>query len=109
MHTEPCGVAIDVSLVSTFPVKDTILAKEDEKKKIHNGAVKALNCVFFPFVMASRGTIGPEAEKFIRHAAKGLQPHLQHRFKRVILHAVATAAAKGRADSLAAAAARQRL
>lgn len=108
-HTDPHGVAIDVSLVSTFPSQEAILKKEEEKKKIHSSAVKALSCIFFPFVMASRGTIGPEAEKFIRHIAKGLQPHLQHRFKRVLIHAVANAAAKGRADSLAAAAARQRL
>jgi hypothetical protein len=107
-HTLPLGTAIDVSMVSTFPAEDAIKMREQEKVKAHKEAMSSANCTFFPFVLATRGTIGPKAESFIRTIAQAVQPFQQRGFIRTIHHAVATAAARGRADSVITAARRQR-
>ena len=62
----------------------------------------------FAFVMATRGTLGPKAEKLINALTNAVQPFLKAGFKRHLRHVVANAA-KGRSDSLAAAARRATL
>ena len=101
-HTEPNGIAIDVSLISVTHVTDDIQEAEKKKTTTHRDAVQNANHVFFPFVMATRGTLGSGAEKLIRTLARAVQPYQQRAFSRRLHHAVAVAAAKGRSDALAA-------
>lgn len=101
-HTEPNGIAIDVSLISVTHVADDIQEAEKKKTTTHRDAVQNANHVFFPFVMATRGTLGSGAEKLIRTLARAVQPYQQRTFSRRLHHAVAVAAAKGRSDALAA-------
>jgi ribonuclease HI len=104
-HTEPSQVAIDVSLVSSTvdsPIVEDIKHAEREKKEAHRTAVEASNARFFPFVMATRGLLGVDAESLIRTLARAVQPFQQTTFSRRLHHAVAVAAAKGRSDTLAA-------
>ncbi|MCP4902186.1 MAG: hypothetical protein GY906_34905 [bacterium] len=108
-HTEPSGLAIDVSLVSTFPAASAIEEAEKRKSTCHDEAVAEINARFFAFVMATRGTLGPKAEKLINALTNAVQPFLKAGFKRHLRHVVANAAAKGRSDSLAAAARRATL
>jgi ribonuclease HI len=104
-HTEPSPVAIDVSLVSSHldsSIEDDIKHVEREKKTAHTTAVEANNARFFPFVLATRGLLGVEAENLIRTLSRAVQPFQQATFSRRLHHAVAVAAAKGRSDTLAA-------
>lgn len=105
-HTEPLPIATDVSLVSGFPAGEEIAAAEEKKIKTHKTATTAGGAQFTPFVMATRGTLGPKASSFITSLTKAVQPFLKKSFERRLRHAVANAAAKGRSDALNAAAAR---
>ena len=107
-HTLPNNLVIDVSLVSTHPAQESITNAEQQKFNTHLEATRCQSCVFFPFVMATRGTLGTQAEKFIRTLIKTVQPHMQYYFRRSLAHAVASAAARGRADAISAAAMRTR-
>ena len=73
-----------------------------QKKTAHTTAVEANNARFFPFVLATRGLLGVEAENLIRTLSRAVQPFQQATFSRRLHHAVAVAAAKGRSDTLAA-------
>jgi len=107
-HTSPQALVIDVSATSLYPVQEHIERISKEKFDNHKEATRAAGCVFFPFVMATRGTLGASAENFINSISKAVQPFQQKGFSKQMHHAVATAAARGRADALMAAAQRQR-
>ena len=104
-HTEPQQLIIDVSLISTSTTSSIQSdVNEAERKKIttHRAAVENSNGRFYPFVMATRGYLGPEAEKLIRTLVCAVQPYQQLTLSRRLHHAVAVAAAKGRSDALSA-------
>jgi hypothetical protein len=107
-HTTPQALAIDVSATSLHPTQQHIERIGKEKVSSHKEATRAAGCAFFSFVMSTRGTLGPQAEKFIYTVSKAVQPFQQKGFNRHIHHAVATAAARGRADAIMAAAQRLR-
>jgi hypothetical protein len=107
-HLEPRSIAIDVSLVSTGPPDQAIRAAQDTKNNTHKEVLNKVNTIFYPFVMATLGTIGSSAEQFIRAIAKAVQPQLQQGFTKALHHSVTTAAARGRADAISAAATRLR-
>ena len=58
--------------------------------------------------MHTRGTLSQEAERFIRTITKAAQPFQQWSFARHLHHAVAVAAARGRADTIMVAADRHK-
>jgi ribonuclease HI len=105
-HTEPLPIATDVSLVSGTPAGEEIAAAEEKKVKTHKTATADGGAQFIPFVMATRGTLGPKASSFISSLSRAVQPFLKRSFERHLRHAVANAAAKGRSDALNAASAR---
>jgi hypothetical protein len=99
-HTQPIGIVTDVSLIKS---DDNLEGEEKAKTEKHTAAVQKHNCIFIPFIMHTRGTLGCKAETFIRTLAKSVQPHYQKVFSRTINHSAQVAAAKGRADALIAA------
>lgn len=103
-HTTPMKMAIDVSLIHSGA---NMQNAEKEKTERHSKACGKSNTVFYPFVMFTRGTLGPKAEAFIRSISNYVQPCMQQAFIKDLQHSVATAAAKGRADALTAAVMRQ--
>ena len=107
-HTHPRGLVTDVVLASRYPSEEAVTAWEQRKISIHREAVNKSDCIFIPFAMATRGTIGAKAVNFIRELSRAVQPFQQRAFVRTMYHAVATAAAIGRAGSLASAADRLR-
>jgi hypothetical protein len=95
----------DLSLVEP----DTDLASiENLKTAKHSAACNTQHCIFIPAIMHTRGTIGMKAEFLIRTLSKAIPPFHQKAFSRNLNHAIQVAAAKGRADSLVAAADRLR-
>ena len=108
LHTQPQSVAIDVSLTSCLPCGDSIKRIEKEKAELHAHAVQATDCIFYPFVMATRGFIGKRALDLIGTAKRALMPYQQRYFVRQLHHAVATAAATGRSDAVVLAVSRLR-
>ena len=104
-HTRPMGIVTDLSLVEP----DTDLTSvEAAKTAKHGAACNAQHCIFIPAIMHTRGTIGTKAELLIRTLSKSIPPFHQKAFSRNLSHAIQVAAAKGRADTLAAAADRLR-
>jgi hypothetical protein len=104
-HTRPMGIVTDLSLVEP----DTDLASiENLKTAKHSAACNTQHCIFIPAIMHTRGTIGMKAEFLIRTLSKAIPPFHQKAFSRNLNHAIQVAAAKGRADSLVAAADRLR-
>jgi hypothetical protein len=99
-HTQPMGVVTDVSLIKS---DGNLEGEEKAKTEKHTAAVQKHNCIFIPFIMHTRGTLGCKAETFIRTLAKSVQPHYQKVFSRTINRSAQVAAAKGRADALIAA------
>jgi hypothetical protein len=99
-HTQPMGIVTDVSLIKS---DGNLEGEEKAKTEKHTAAVQKHNCIFIPFIMHTRGTLGCKAETFIRTLAKSVQPHYQKVFSRTINHSAQVAAAKGRADALIAA------
>ena len=101
VHTQPFSTTTDLTLVD-----ETVSLEEAEKHKtaIHKDACAKQSSIFIPFAMHTRGTTGPQAEKFMRTIAKALMPSLQQQFIRELRHSVAIAAAKGRSNAIIAAA-----
>lgn len=104
-HTQPMGIVTDVSLLESSA---DLAHAETAKTTKHAEACNAQHCLFIPAVMHTRGTLGMKAESLIRTLAKAVLPAQQRSFTRHLRHAVQVAAAKGRADSLLDAAARNR-
>ena len=101
IHTSPVSVVTDVTMVH----EDCDLQTEERKKsEKHSEAAAKEHCVFVPFAMFTRGTKGPKATHFIKLISRGIQPHLQREFFKSMAHTIATAAARGRAESIYAAA-----
>jgi hypothetical protein len=98
--TEPLRLVTDFSMTSRFPAQDHIATIEKHKKQHHHQPVANEGCVFIPAVMATRGLLGSEAERFIKTLSKALPDYSQRYFVRDIRHRIATAAAIGRARSL---------
>ena len=99
-HTSPFSIAVDVTMIAT----DRVLADaEKEKRNMHNEACAKQQCVFYPFAMNSRGTLGKAAEELIKSLTKAIQPALHQIFAMELHHCVSVAAAKGRAHALLAA------
>ena len=107
-HTQPLGLATDVSMTSRYPCDEHIQRIEKEKINHHTTPVEANGCLFRPFVMATRGTLGKRAEELIRTLAGALMPFERRYFVRQLHHAVSTAAARGRADAVSLAVRRHR-
>ena len=104
-HSQPFGVVTDVTLVAT----DADLAKhEQQKKDTHAEACSKMQCIFIPFAMHTRGTLGTKAEDYIRTICKTVQHSQQSAMHRDMHHVTSTAAAKGRAMAILAAADRVR-
>jgi hypothetical protein len=100
-HTHPMNIVTDVTLIDQ---ESDLTAAENEKKEKHSSACGKQNSLFISFAMYTRGTLGIQAEAFIRTLSRYVQPFQQRTFARTLSHAVETAAAKGRADTLMAAA-----
>lgn len=96
-HTKPQHVVTDVTLIHEHI--DITLA-EKNKHKTHSEACAKQGCIFIPFAMYTRGTLGQQAEKFINTISKAILPSLQRTFKNDLKHAVSVAAAKARAITL---------
>ena len=107
-HTEPLNLVTDVSLVSKYPATDEIQKAQKTKNNTHKDATAAHGSMFISFVMATRGLLGPDAERLMTQLSKAIQPALQRSFVRTLRHAVSVAAARGRADALHTAAMRLR-
>lgn len=97
IHTQPIQIATDLTMIHS---EANIADAEKEKSTKHQKACEAANTIFYPLVMKTRGTIGPKGEHFIRATAKFVQPMLQKDFSRQLHHAISTAAARGRADTI---------
>jgi hypothetical protein len=65
---------MDVSATSLHPTQQHIERIEKEKVSSHKEATRAAGCAFFPFVISTRGTLVPQAEKFIYTVSKAAQP-----------------------------------
>jgi hypothetical protein len=99
-HTAPMGLVTDVQLLHT----DADLTDgEKEKCAKHAPAATKQHCMFIPFVMHTRGTLGNKAEQYINTVIKSIQPFQHHTAKHTMRHAVSIAAAKGRANAIMAA------
>jgi hypothetical protein len=96
-HTSPMCIVTDVTMIHSA---SDITTAEKQKTEKHSAACAKLNCVFLPFAMHTRGTIGPRAEDFIRQLAKAVIPSASSAFIREVRHSVSVAAAKGRANSI---------
>lgn len=106
IHSQPYTTTTDVTLVDE---ERDLKACEQEKSNTHKEACAKLSSIFIPFAMYTRGTLGAEAEKFIRTIAKTTIPSMQPAFVRELRHSVAVAAAKGRANAITAAVDRSRV
>ena len=102
-HTQPCGLVTDVTLIAT---NADMQQAEVDKRNTHFDACSKANCVFIPFAMHTRGTLGVKAEEFIRQSSKAVQPSHQKAFIRDLRQATSTAAAIGRSSAIMAAAER---
>jgi hypothetical protein len=89
IHTQPFSTTTDVTLVD-----ENVSLEESEKQKseTHRDACAKLSSIFIPFAMHTRGTIGTQAEKFMRTISKAVIPSLQPQFIRELRHCVAIAA-----------------
>mgnify|MGYP001613478373 FL=1 len=99
----PFGIVTDLTMVK--PTSD-LQKEEAEKMKQHSKAVSNNQCLFIPFAMYTRGTLGTKAEEFIRTIARAVLPSQKMEFIQEMKQTVSTAAAKARATSLMLAAAR---
>jgi hypothetical protein len=99
-HTQPMPLATDVTLIAS---DGDLSTAEKLKSDHHRDACSKQHTIFKPMAMHTRGTIGTQGENLIRDLAKFVLPCQQKDFVRSMHHTIATAAAKGRADSLAAA------
>ena len=104
-HSQPYGVVTDVTLVATDA---DLNAHEQLKKDTHSEACSKMQCIFIPFAMHTRGTLGTKAEEYIRTICKTVQHSQQTSMNRELHHVTSTAAAKGRAMAILAAADRVR-
>ena len=107
-HTTPREIVTDVTLTSLHPATDEISKAEKKKSTTHDEAVSTQQKIFIACALATRGRFGPKAEHLIKTLSHAVQPAIRYGFIRTIKHAMSTAAAKGRAEALAAAAARTR-
>lgn len=96
-HTAPMCLVTDITLIHS---QADLQSAEKLKTEKHSSACAKLNCVFIPFAMHTRGTLGPRAEDFIRQMAKVVIPSSSQSFIREVRHAVSVAAAAGRANSI---------
>jgi ribonuclease HI len=109
VHTDPVKLATDFSFTSRLPAVDAIAEVQELKKTIHTAPVTQAGHQFISFVAHTRGTLGPQAEKFIRECSRALAPHQRYAFIRELKHRTSVAIATARADALAAAARRNLL
>ena len=104
-HTAPYALVTDVSLIAD---EYSLEEAEAKKQKAHTDPCAKLHAIFVPFVMHTKGTLGTKAERFIKDLMKAIPPCQTNSFNRDIHHAVATAAARGRSQTIQAVAARIR-
>jgi hypothetical protein len=108
-HTNP-KIATDVTIV--YPSSDgvSIAARQAaiEKERKHGDAVRAVGHEFVPFAMEVTGVMDNSAEELIRRLGRGLPPNLRQNFYSDMNHAVQVAVARGRANAINSAIAKQR-
>ena len=100
-HTLPTPIAIDVTIVSPEEGPgDAAKSAEERKVKTHQTHVEKLQHRFLPFALESFGLIGHKAYLLIDSLSRSLPSYSCHLFKKMMLQAVASAAARGRADTM---------
>jgi hypothetical protein len=67
-HTQPQCIVTDISLVRTTA---DLAHEEKSKTEKHSAACNKSNCMFIPFLMYTKGTLGTKAETLIEATSKG--------------------------------------
>jgi ribonuclease HI len=108
-HTSP-KVTTDLTIVfpssSGVGVAASIAAAEKQQK--HGDAVRAVGHDFIPFAMEITGVLDNSAHALIKALATSLNPTMRHAFYTEMYHAVQVAVARGRANALNSAIAKQK-
>jgi hypothetical protein len=108
-HVTP-KVTTDVTIV--FPSNDgagvaaSIAAREKTNK--HGEAVAAIGHIFIPFAMEITGVMDNSAHDLLKALSRSLRPTMRHAFYTDMHHAIQVAVARGRANALNSAIAKQR-